>query len=447
MNVTIGQSARPRDMLLIRDLSPRGCRIAAFCAVMPITLLAQTPTDSLDTRPDPLLGVPLGGSRSAVSAYLESRGWKRTVDSVPSAVGKPALFNGIVDGRPAELVAMFSETRDRMLNLVVNMPVGSETELRSTYAWAYRRMEKLRCGANLPPDYRAQLDSVLAGKAVTLPDRAHVSVRAPLADGHTTIDPGNIDWPAPTWLAQGGDLGMRLSASMLGAESHWPYEITLWTSVALAIADNATICPDTRAAAKQHSARVIRPAAPGESIVLDTLTIVAGPGVRGHVGTQAIHTRDVGEDDMRTSTIVAQRGKKVEYSVAADSGFDHLIVGLDDDSIAPKGTIQLDGNRVLLMGAERRVVIGNANKKLYDLLRTQLTTGDPLWVFVDIECEIERLMKAAPDSAQRLIDDANHLAVDPTRDGKALRRVDNALGGHVFAGCTADRATYQKKPH
>jgi hypothetical protein len=56
-------------------------------------------------------------------------------------------------------------------------------------------------------------------------------------------------------------------------------------------------------------------------------------------------------------------------------------------------------------------------------------------------------MKAAPDSAQRLIEDAQHLAVDPARDGKALRRVDNALGGHVFEGCTADRATYQKNPH
>jgi hypothetical protein len=151
---------------------------------------------------------------------------------------------------------------------------------------------------------------------------------------------------------------------------------------------------------------------------------------------------------MRTFTIVAQRKKKLEYSVAADSGFDHLIVGLDDDSIAAKGTILLEGNRTLLMGAERQIIIGTANKKLYDLLRTQLTTTrDPLWVAVDIECEIERLMKEVPDSAQRLIDDAQHLAVDPTRDGKALRRVDNALGGHMFEGCTADRATYQKKPH
>lgn len=439
--------ARPRGMLLIREYSARACRIAAFCAVMPITLLAQAPADSLNTRPDPLIGVPLGGSRSAVSAYLESRGWKRTMDSVPGAVGKPALFSGVVDGRPAEIVAMFSDTRDRMLNLVVNVPASSETDLGSTFAWAYRRMETLRCRATLPSDYRAQLDSVLAGKPVKLPDRAHVSIRAPLADGHTTVDPGNIDWPTPTWLVQSGDLGTRLSASMLAADSPWRYEVTLWTSIALTIADNATICPDTRAAAKQRSARTIRPAAPGEAVVLDTLTIVAGQGVRGHVGTQVIDTRDVGEDDMRTSTIVAQRGKRVEYSVAADSGFDHLIVGVDDDSIAPKGTILLEGNRTMLMAAERRVTIGKANKKLFDLLQTQLTTRDPLWVAVDIECEIERLMKAAPDSAERLIGEAQHLAVDPARDGKALRRVDDALGGHMFEGCTADRATYQKKPH
>ena len=433
-------------MLPIRELSGRALRIAGVCAVMPITLLAQATPDSLDTRPDPLLGVPLGGSRRVVSSYLDSHGWKRTVDSVAGTVGKPALFSGTIDGRPSELVAMFSETRDRLLNLIINVPASSETELRSTFAWAYRRMETLRCGATLPADYRAQLDSVLAGKPTGLPARAQTSVRAPLGDGHSTVDPGNIDWPTPTWLAKAGDLGTRLSASMLAADSQWPYEVTLWTSVGFAIAPNITICPDTRAAAKKHNARAIRPAGPGESIVLDTLTIAAGQGVRGQVATQAIRTRDVGDDDMKTFTVVAQRGTKVTYSLAADSGFEHLLVGLDDDSIAAKGTILLEGNRTLLVGADRRIVLGTTNKRLHDLIRTQLTATDPLWAAVDIECEIERLMKVFPDSADRLIDQAQRMAVDPGRDRKALLRVENALGGHVFAGCVEDRAQYQKKP-
>jgi hypothetical protein len=233
---------------------------------------------------------------------------------------------------------------------------------------------------------------------------------------------------------------------MLAAESRWPYEITLWTSVGFAIAPNITICPDTRAAAKKHNVRVIRPAGPGESIVLDTLTIAAGQGVRGQVATQAIRTRDVGDDDMKAFTVVAHRGTKVAYALAADSGFEHLLVGLDEDSIAAKGTILLEGNRTLLVGAERRIVVGTTNKKLRDLISAQLTASDPLSAFVDIECEIERLTQAFPDSAERLIDQAQRLAVDPARDGKALRRVENALGGHMFAGCVGDRAQYQKKP-
>lgn len=430
--------------MLIRKYSCRFWQVIAVSAVIPVTMAAQAPADSLNTSPDPLLGIPLGGSRSAVSAYLSSRGWKRTVDSIPSGVGKPSLFSGSIDGHPAEVVAMFGDHRDRMVNLVINLEASSPKELVSTYAWAYRRMETLRCRASLPADYRAQLDSILAGKAVGIPDRSRVRIPAPEAQGHSSLDiDGNTGWPMPSWLTADGSLGTRLSASVLAADSRWPYQVTLWTATLFTITGDATACPDTRAAATQ---RKLRPAAPGEKVPLDTLTILTGPGVRGRVGAQAIRTRDLAEDSARTFTIVSARGSKVPYTVVADTGFENLIVVLDIDSVGAEGTITVAGNQMMIVGAERAITVGSANRKLYELLRAQLTASDPLSAVVDVECETERLMKAFPDSAGRLIEAAQQRAVDPARDSKALRRIDEAAGGHLFAGCVEDRKAYQKKP-
>jgi hypothetical protein len=431
-------------MTLIRKYSCLFWQVIAISVVIPVTMAAQLPADSLNTSPDPLVGIPLGGSRSAVSAYLSSRGWTRTVDSIPSGVGKPSLFTGSIDGHPAEVVAMFGDHRDRMVNLVINLEASSPKELVSTYAWAYRRMETLRCRASLPADYRAQLDSILAGKAVGIPDRSRVRIPSPEAEGHSSLDiDGNTGWPMPSWLTADGSLGTRLSASVLAADSRWPYQVTLWTATLFTITGDATACPDTRAAERQ---RKLRPAAPGEKVPLDTLTILTGPGVRGRVGTQAVRTRDLAEDSARTFTIISARGSKVPYTVVADTGFEDLIVVLDADSVGAVGTITVAGNQMMIVGAERAITVGSANRKLYVLLRAQLTAADPLSAVVDVECEIERLMKAFPDSAERLIEAAQRRAVDPSRDRKALRRIDEAAGGHLFAGCVEDRKAYQKKP-
>src|SRR5262249_22925861 len=122
------------------------------------------------------------------------------------------------------------------------------------------------------------------------------------------------------------------------------------------------------------------------------------------------------------------------------------IVLLDDDSLGVKGTISLTRNRALAIAADRAIGVGSANRKLYDLLRRQLTALDPLSAHVQVECESERLRKAFPDSGETLIDAAEQRAIDPTRDAKALRRLDAALKGHAFEGCVRDRRTYRKKP-
>ena len=420
---------------------------AVACAVMPVTSTAQAPADSLATSPDPLLGIPLGGSRSVVTTFLTSRGWTRTVDSVPAAVGKPSLFSGSIDGHQAEIVAMFGISHDRLLHLVVNFPAGSPRELETAYAWAYRRMEAARCRADLSADYRVQLDSLLAGKPVGLPNRDRTPIHPPVADGHSTVDSDpNVDWPSPSWLNAQGALGTRLSASMLAANSPWPYEATLWTSTLFTVNGNPTVCADTRATAKARDPRPVRAAAIGEKTPIDTLTVLSGNGVRGTVGTHEIQTRRLGDNDTLTFKITAPRGNKITYALTADSGFENLMVVLDEDSVGTRGNVTLEGNQTLMMAAERMIGPGSANKRLYDLFRRQLTATDPLSAYVDVECEMERLTKAFPDSGQRLIDIAQLKAFDPVRDAKALRRIDEALAGHGYGGCVADRRMYQKKP-
>jgi hypothetical protein len=171
---------------------------------------------------------------------------------------------------------------------------------------------------------------------------------------------------------------------------------------------------------------------------------VAGPGIRGRVGSQAIRARGAGSGDIRTLAIVSPRGKKLAYSIAADAGYENPVVLLDDQSVGVKGTITVTGNRSLAIAADRAMRAGSPSRKLYDLLRRQLAAKDPLSAHVDVECETERLLKSFPDSGKTLIDAAEQRAFDQARDAKALRRIDDALSGHVFEGCAEDRKSYPK---
>lgn len=180
---------------------------------------------------EPVLGIRMGLERQALAMYLEPRGWRRAVDSLDD-VGEPSLFVGRIDGHTAEILAMFApyERGGRLENLLVNLPVRSEAELRSTYAWAYRRLAARQCAPEVGEEYRAQLDSLLAGRPVAVPARDAVPTQPPMFRGHTTVESGNMDWPEPVWPSADGTLGTRLFASVLDASAPWPYQVTLWSS-------------------------------------------------------------------------------------------------------------------------------------------------------------------------------------------------------------------------
>jgi hypothetical protein len=95
----------------------------------------------------------------------------------------------------------------------------------------------------------------------------------------------------------------------------------------------------------------------------DTLRITLGEGVRGRIDTTIVYSGPIGADATRTVTLVLPRGHKVQYSFVADRGYHNLLVVLDDDSVAARGTLVLDGDRELMAGAERRVAFSNENRR------------------------------------------------------------------------------------
>jgi hypothetical protein len=82
--------------------------------------------------------------------------------------------------------------------------------------------------------------------------------------------------------------------------------------------------------------------------------------------------------------------------------------------------------------------------KLATLLHAQLTAADPLATYVDVECEMDRLFKQYGTDADRLVTQAEQLAIDPVRDREALIRIDDAVSRHTLTGCAEDRVAYGK---
>jgi hypothetical protein len=386
--------------------------------------------------PELLTAVRLGSHPAAVSQELKARGFS-VRGTRPTLSGEQVVFAGTLDNRPAEIIAWFgSPSRGpRLINYTVNFPVKSEAELHATYAWLYRRVVTARCEAELQPDYRAQLDSVLAQRAIGIPPAAQTSMAGPVLPGGTAIQQGNIDWPEPAWLSPDGAYGSRLIASRLPQGAAAPFQVSLWSTVLFGVAGNPTTCADTRAHRLAE-----RAAQPGHANTVDTLQVAVLPGASGRVDTLRIPPAPEGSEP-REFILTYARGARIEYHFTADSGYEKLMVVTGDGGASASGSLVLQGSTVLAAAAQP--ALRPENRKLYELFRQQLSASDPVAVYVEIQCEIERLMKEYPERASTLIEQAQGLAIDPERDRKALIRIDKALAGRVFGGCQADR---RRKP-
>lgn len=404
--------------------------------------------DSLSAAPltpEPVLGIAMGTNRRGLREYLAGHGWTTIADSV-SGVGNPSVHAGTLAGRPAEIIGMFGES-GRLVNLLMNVPATSEKDLGAAYVAMYRLLEHSRCAPTLPSDYVAQRDSILRGTAAPLSREPSGRVYAPILTGHTTLTmEENTDWPRPTWANRDALIGTRLSAVRLGHDSRWPYQVTVW-SASLLMLEGPTMCADSRAALDAEIRTMRRkelaslPARAADA--LDSIIVVAGPGAIIRVDTLVVRGTEREPEGVKR-VLKRARGSRLHYDVHADAGYDAVDV-MALDSIAPAtGTLVVDGES--LLAAAGRAKPRPETKRLYDLMRAELMAKNPLAAFVAVECEMERLRKAYPETADQWIAQVNERAHDPAKDGKAVRRVEDALDGQEFGGCAYDRKHYGIAP-
>jgi hypothetical protein len=391
----------------------------------------------------------MGTNRRALNDYLVARGWVLAADSIAEA-GTPSLYTGRLVGRPAEVIAMFGASSGRLVNLAINVPAASAGELRAAYTDLYRLLERTRCAPTLPHDYAVQLDSILRGSVPHLPVAGSVAAFKPLLPGHTTLTPGeNTDWPSPIWANSEAQIGTQLTASRLDHESLWPFQATLWSSVSLML-ERTMMCADSRAvvdsaarASRDERLASRRSRSSGGAPRLDSVAVMAGPGVTLRVDTLVVRATEK-EPEGVVKILRRPVGSTLHYDTRVAPEYEALKVFVADTMAAATGTMVLDTTSIIAAVAQPRP--RPETRRLYELLRAELTSNNPLPAVAGAECEIERLFKEYPATASRWIDEAQARAHDPEKDAKAMRRLDAAMGGHLFGGCAEDRKRYPAAP-
>ena len=173
--------------------------------------------------------------------------------------------------------------------------------------------------------------------------------------------------------------------------------------------------------------------------MLDSVIVLAGPGVTLRVGTLVVRVTEK-EPEGVAESLRAPLGTTLHYSAQVHPEYESLKVFVADTVAAVKGTIVLDETIMIVAAAQLRPRA--ETNRLYELLRAELTSKTPLLAFVAVECEMERLRVQYPEKAERWIHDVGARAHDPEKDGKGMRRLDDAMGGHVFGGCADDLKRY-----
>ena len=176
---------------------------------------------------------------------------------------------------------------------------------------------------------------------------------------------------------------------------------------------------------------------------LDSVVVEAGPGAIIRVDTLVVRGTER-EPHGVDRVLVRRRGTSVRYEVRADAGYDSVAVAVGDTIAPATGTIVV--NDGILLAAIGHAKPRSETKHLYDLMRAELVSKQPIAAFVAVECEMERLKSEYPATADRWIAEVSERAHDPESDAKAMRRLDDALNGHEFGGCTWDRSRYRAAP-
>jgi hypothetical protein len=145
--------------------------------------------------------------------------------------------------------------------------------------------------------------------------------------------------------------------------------------------------------------------------------VVVEPGVHG---------------SLASGTYRYTAGERVRYRFAADSEYTNVLVMIDDDYAPNPGSVVMNHHHLLVVSADRRVVVPHQDAQLARALRTllrhpsataaqqYLSTLDHVSDTVNIDARLQHVAQAV---------------VDPIRDASALKKLDRTLEGHIlFAG-------------
>jgi len=158
-------------------------------------------------------------------------------------------------------------------------------------------------------------------------------------------------------------------------------------------------------------------------------TVLVGPGVRGAPGA---------------SDSLWSYGSRVPYAFAPAPGYENVMVRVDGMAARPVGLVVTDTEHILTVTADRRVVLNSSVLPLYQRARAVLSAAEPVGAYqayLDMASGYVESSARGVDAATQDVRDVEFLAFDPIRDSAALRKVDAALGGHVFTVDSAGGAT------
>lgn len=132
-------------------------------------------------------------------------------------------------------------------------------------------------------------------------------------------------------------------------------------------------------------------------------------------------------------TTTHTRGSQVTYSFGLQSGYDSLLVLVDDVPVAASGTVVMDTSHVLLVAAHRVVTPLAGTATLVTEAHALLTAPDKPAQF---QAFIDHVMTYAATTDNATAADAllrvQALAFNPTTDSAALRNLYGALGNHQY---------------
>jgi hypothetical protein len=128
-----------------------------------------------------------------------------------------------------------------------------------------------------------------------------------------------------------------------------------------------------------------------------------------------------------------EHGAAVAYDFRAPADGQLLTTYLDGVPVPSSGTVTMNGRHFLYAALHTDLTLRAGDQPLVDAMRAVLAAPDPVPAFQSLMDLVGSTYATLDeDAAEASVDRAAAAAIDPARDADALRRVDAALGGHLF---------------